>query len=138
MQCNKFQFLNIEIAINRNKHLYKQFYALICKRELFRPKFPVLYFHKLVHLYSLSKGSKLKSQQQPKRHQWVIKQTNNKIHRDYLYSQKLGYQLKSPFSVTMFVTREIQSQFHLKTVTKSPEEQSTLNTARNSRSTMQQ
>lgn len=81
MQCNKFQFLNIEIAINRNKHLYKQFYALICKRELFRPKFPVLYFHKLVHLYSLSQGSKLKSQQQPKRHQWVIKQTNKKIQR---------------------------------------------------------
>lgn len=44
IQCNKFQFLNIEIAINRNKHLYKQFYALIYKRELFCPKIPCSVF----------------------------------------------------------------------------------------------
>lgn len=80
MQCNKFQFLNIEIATETNT-CTSNFMLSYTKENSSAPKFPVLYFHKLVHLYSLSKGSKLKSQQQPKRHQWVIKQTNKNTQR---------------------------------------------------------
>jgi hypothetical protein len=89
--CNviSFCFWTLKLKLTETNTCTSNFMLSYIKENYSAPKFPVLYFHKLVHLYSLSKGSKLKSQQQPKRHQWVIKKTKKKytettcIHRSW-------------------------------------------------------
>lgn len=90
-----FSFWTLKLQLTETNTCTSNFMLWYTKENYSAPKFPVLYFHKLVHLYSLSKGSKFKSQQQPKRHQWVIKQTKKNTQRLLVFIE-VGISIKIP------------------------------------------